>query len=112
MGVREVVKDVGDFLLETVGEAVAEVVLGVLACAVLAALVSAVVLSWSLSPVSTIAGAGLLSLLLAHGGRNSFRKPGRSRARRGAAAAGTAGFAVATGVAAFLVFHGTGCDCF
>ncbi|WP_329034343.1 lysine transporter LysE [Streptomyces sp. NBC_00178] len=112
MKVREVVRGVGAFLRETVGEAVAEVVLGVLACAVLAALVPAVVRSWSLSPVSTIAGAGLLSLLLAHGGWNTFREPGRSRARRGVAAAGTVGFAVAAGLAGFLVFYGTGCDCF
>ncbi|MGW7318745.1 hypothetical protein [Streptomyces sp. NPDC054865] len=38
MGIRRAAKGVGDFLIETLGEAVAEVVLSLLACVVLGCL--------------------------------------------------------------------------
>ncbi|NED03616.1 lysine transporter LysE, partial [Streptomyces sp. SID6648] len=56
MGVRRAAKGVGEFLVETVGEAVAEVILSLLACALLGCLALIAYLSWSLSPRFTIAG--------------------------------------------------------
>lgn len=67
MGVRRAAKGAGEFLMETVAEAVAEVILPLLACALLACLALIAYLSWSFSPRLTVAGAGLLSLFLAHG---------------------------------------------
>ncbi|MEV6679080.1 hypothetical protein AB0N09_19855 [Streptomyces erythrochromogenes] len=61
------VKDVGEFLVELVGEAVGELVLSVLACVVLGLPALIVYVSWSFSPRLTVAGAGLLSLAVAHG---------------------------------------------
>ncbi|MEV5645987.1 hypothetical protein AB0L67_38745 [Streptomyces flaveolus] len=57
----------GDFLIDMVGEAVAEVILTLVACILLGCLVVIAYLSWSASPRLTIAGAGLLCCLLAHG---------------------------------------------
>ncbi|MFE7892798.1 lysine transporter LysE [Streptomyces sp. NPDC057412] len=110
MGVRKAAKGVGDFLAETAGEAVMEVLLSLLACAVLGCLVLTVYLSWSYSPRFTIAGVGLLSLVLAYGGWHAFRSPGKGR-RRGLAALTAAGFTVAAVTALFLLLYGTGCDC-
>ncbi|MET9693657.1 hypothetical protein ABZY81_35385 [Streptomyces sp. NPDC006514] len=80
MGVRRAVKGVGEFLIEAVGETLGEAVLTLLACALLASpllacLVLIAHLSWSFSPRLTIAGAGLLSLFLAHGAWRTFRAP-------------------------------------
>lgn len=61
MGVRRAAKGVSEFLMETVGEAVAEVILSLLACALLASLALIAYLSWSFSPRLTVAGAALLS---------------------------------------------------
>ncbi|MFD7991476.1 hypothetical protein [Streptomyces mexicanus] len=61
MGVRRVAKGVGDLLIETVGEAVAEVILNLVACALLGCLALIAYLCWSFSPRWTIAGAGLFS---------------------------------------------------
>ncbi|MFF8258909.1 lysine transporter LysE [Streptomyces virginiae] len=85
-------KKVSDFLVETVGEAVAEVLLSLLACALLGSLVLIAHLSWSFSPRVTLAGAGLLSLALAHGAWITFRAPGKGRGRRGLAAVTPFGF--------------------
>ncbi|QES10301.1 lysine transporter LysE [Streptomyces venezuelae] len=110
MGVRRAAKGVGDFLVETLGEAVAEVILSLLACALLGCLALIAYLSWSFSPRFTLAGAGLLSLLLAHGAWQTFRT--RARGHRGELAALTAvGFTVTAVTAVFLLLFSTGCDC-
>ncbi|KJY20146.1 lysine transporter LysE [Streptomyces virginiae] len=111
MGVRRVAKGVGDFLVETVGEAVAEVLLSLLACAVLGALALIAYLSWSFSPRLTLAGAGLLSLALAHGAWSTFRGPGKGRGRRGLAAVTSFAFFLTAATALFLMFYATDCGC-
>ncbi|MFJ1567973.1 lysine transporter LysE [Streptomyces erythrochromogenes] len=112
MGVRSVVKGVGEFLVELVGEAVAEVVLSLLACAVLGLLALIVHVSWSFSPRVTVAGAGLLSLAVAHGAWRTFRTPAKGRHRRGLAAATAVVFTVTAATAAFLAFYASDCGCF
>ncbi|WP_046778272.1 hypothetical protein [Streptomyces yangpuensis] len=111
MGVRKTVKGVGDFLVETVGEVVAEVVLSVLACVLLGLLALIAYLAWSFSPRATLAGAGVLSLALAHGAWVTFRAPAKGRGRRGLAAVTSAGFVLTAATAAFLVLYGPGCEC-
>ncbi|MFK0256984.1 lysine transporter LysE [Streptomyces sp. NPDC090445] len=110
MGCRRAAKGVGDFLIETVGELVAEVILNLLACALLACLALIAYLSWSFSPRLTIAGAGLLSLFLAHGAWQTFRAPAKGR-RRGLAAVTAGGFTLIAMTALFLLLYGTGCNC-
>ncbi|MFJ1610775.1 lysine transporter LysE [Streptomyces sp. NPDC088253] len=107
MGVRRAAKGVGDFLIEMVGEAVAEVILSLLACALLGCL--ALIASWSFSPRFTIAGAGLLSFFLAHGAWQTFRTPTKGR-RRGLATLTAVGFTVAAMTALFLLLYATGSD--
>ncbi|WP_153450403.1 lysine transporter LysE [Streptomyces smaragdinus] len=97
--------------METVGEAIAEVVLGLLACALLAGLALIAYMSWSFSPRLTVAGAGLVSLFLAHGAWRIFRDPAKARGHRGLAAVTTAAFTLAAVTGVFLVFYGTGCGC-
>jgi hypothetical protein len=75
VGVRRAAESVGEFLIDTVGEAVGEVILSLLACVLLGCLVLIAYLSWSASPRFTIAGAGLLSCFLAHGAWQTFRTP-------------------------------------
>ncbi|MEU5066064.1 lysine transporter LysE [Streptomyces virginiae] len=111
MGVRRVVKGVGDFLVETVGEAVAEAILSLLACALLGALALIAYLSWSFSPPLTLAGAGLLAIALSHGARSTFRGPGKGRGRRGLAAVTSFAFLLTAATAVFLMFYATGCGC-
>ncbi|MGW2269771.1 lysine transporter LysE [Streptomyces yangpuensis] len=111
MGVRKAVKGVGDFLVETVGEAVAEVVLSLLACALLGLLALIAHLAWSFSPRATLAGAGVLSLALAHGVWVTFRGPAKGRGRRGLAAVTSVGFVLTAAVAGFLVLYAPGCGC-
>ncbi|MFJ4503607.1 lysine transporter LysE [Streptomyces sp. NPDC088864] len=106
MGVRRAAKGLGDFLVETLGEAIAEVILSLLACALLGGLALIAYLSWSLSPRLTIAGAGLLSLFLAHGAWQTFRTPAKGR-RRGLAALTAAGFTVTAMTALFLLLYST-----
>ncbi|MEU6293736.1 lysine transporter LysE [Streptomyces erythrochromogenes] len=110
MGVRRAVKGVGDFLVELLGDAVAEVVLSLLACALLGLLGLLVYLSWSFSPRATLAGAGLLSLAVAHGAWRTFRTPAQGR-RRGLAAVTTAVFTTTALTAAFLMFYASDCGC-
>ncbi|MER7195547.1 lysine transporter LysE [Streptomyces flaveolus] len=100
----------GDFLIDMVGEAVAEVILTLVACVLLGCLVVIAYLSWSASPRLTIAGAGLLCCLLAHGAWQTFRRPEKGR-RRGFAAVTAAGFTTAAATALFLLLYATGCDC-
>ncbi|MFE4451646.1 lysine transporter LysE [Streptomyces sp. NPDC056796] len=95
--------------METVGEALAEVILTLLACGLLLALVLAARLSWSFSPRLTLAGAGLLSVFLAHGAWTAFRD--RSERRRGLAAVTTAVFTVTAATTVFLLFYATDCGC-
>lgn len=104
-------KGISEFLMETVGEAIAEVILALLACALLAGLALAVCLSWSFSPRLTVAVAGLLSLFFAHGAWRTFRDPSRGRGHRGLAAATTTGFTLAAATAVFLLLYGAGCAC-
>ncbi|WP_017237754.1 hypothetical protein [Streptomyces sp. SS] len=111
MGIRRAAKGIGEFLLEMVGEAVAELILTVLACALLACLVLIAYLSWSFSPSLTLAGSGLLSLVLAHGAWRTFRDPAKGRGRRGLAAVTTAVFTLTASTGVFLLLYGTGCDC-
>ncbi|MFG3531159.1 lysine transporter LysE [Streptomyces sp. NPDC047917] len=110
MGVRRAAKSIGDFLIDIVGEAVAEVILSLLACALLGCLALIAYLSWSFSPRLTIAGAGLLSFFLAHGAWRTFRTPTKGR-RRGLAALTAVGFTVTAMTALFLLLYATGCDC-
>ncbi|MFG2598981.1 lysine transporter LysE [Streptomyces sp. NPDC048462] len=110
MGVRRAAKGVGDFLSETVGDAVAEVILSLLACALLGCLALIAYLSWFFSPRLTIAGVGLLSLFLAHGAWRTFRTPAKRR-RRGFAVLTTGGFTLIAMTALFLLLYATGCDC-
>ncbi|MGW8351973.1 lysine transporter LysE [Streptomyces wedmorensis] len=111
MGVRRVAKGIGEFLLEMVGEAVADLILTLLACALLACLVLIAHLSWSFSPRLTVAGAGLLSLVLAHGAWRTFRDPTKGRGRRRLAAVTTAVFTLTASTGLFLLLYSTGCDC-
>ncbi|MFH8477047.1 lysine transporter LysE [Streptomyces sp. NPDC018000] len=110
MGARRAAKRVGEFLIETVGEAVAEAILSLLACALLACLALIAYLSWSFSPRLTLAAAGLLSLSLAHGAWQIFRAPTKGH-RRGFAALTVAGFTLTAMTAFFLLFYATGCAC-
>ncbi|MGW0391830.1 lysine transporter LysE [Streptomyces sp. NPDC003042] len=111
MGVRRAAKGIGEFLMEMVGEAVAEVILSLLACVLLACLALIAYLSWSFSPRLTVAGAGLFSLFLAHGAWGIFRDPAEGRRRRGVGAVTTAAFTLTAATAAFLLLYATGCDC-
>ncbi|MEF9914490.1 lysine transporter LysE [Streptomyces sp. P5-A9] len=110
MGIRRATKGIAEFLVETVGEAVAEMVLGLLACALLIGLVLTAYLSLSFSPRLTVAGAALLGLFLAHGAWQTFREPVRRR-RRGCAAVAAAGFTLAAATAVFLLLYATDCAC-
>ncbi|ROQ63161.1 hypothetical protein EDD93_5899 [Streptomyces sp. 840.1] len=110
MGVRRTAKGVGDFLSGTVGDAVAEVILSLLACGLLAGLALIGYLNWHSSPRLTIAGVGLLSLFLAHGAWQTFRTPAKGR-RRGLAVLTTAGFTLIAMTAVFLLLYATGCGC-
>ncbi|MFE4212714.1 lysine transporter LysE [Streptomyces sp. NPDC056844] len=110
MGIRRAAKGIGEFLTETIGEAVAELVLGLLACALLSGIVLTAYLSWSFSPRATVAGVALLSLFLARGAWQTFREPVRHR-RRGWAAVAAAGFTLAAATAVFLLLYATDCAC-
>ncbi|MEU8677605.1 lysine transporter LysE [Streptomyces sp. NPDC048560] len=111
MGVRRAGKNVGEFLVETVGEAVTEALLSVLACALLVGLALIAYLSWTFSPRLTLAGAGLCSLFLAHGAWRGYRDPAKGRRRRGVAAVTTVGFTLTAATAVFLLLYADGCDC-
>ncbi|MFE2850364.1 lysine transporter LysE [Streptomyces lavendulae] len=111
MGVRRAAKGISEFLMETVGEAVAELVLTLLACALLAGLALIVYLSWSFSPRLTVAGAGLFSLFLAHGAWRIFRDPAKGRRQRRLATVTTAVFTLTAATGVFLLLYGTGCGC-
>ncbi|MBB1253890.1 lysine transporter LysE [Streptomyces alkaliterrae] len=110
MRVRRAAERVGEFLIDTVGEAVAELILGLLACVLLGCLALVAYLSWSFSPRFSIAGAGLLSLFLAHGAWQVFRSPSKGR-RRGLAAVTAAGFTATAVAALFLLFYAADCGC-
>ncbi|MEV8452710.1 lysine transporter LysE [Streptomyces sp. NPDC052095] len=107
---RRAAKGISDFLIDTVGEVIAELILSLLACALLGCLALIAYLSWSFSPRLTIAGAGLLSIILAHGAWQTFRSPTKGR-RRGLAALTAFGFTATAATALFLLFYATGCDC-
>ncbi|MFE2273293.1 lysine transporter LysE [Streptomyces lavendulae] len=111
MGVRRAAKGTGEFLTELVGEAVGEVILGLLACALLGCLALITYLSWSFSPRLTVAGAGLLGLFLAHGAWRIFRDPAKGRRRRGLAGVTAAGFTLTAAAGVFLLIYGAGCGC-
>ncbi|MEU1076016.1 MULTISPECIES: lysine transporter LysE [unclassified Streptomyces] len=104
-------KGIGEFLVETVGEAVGEVILSVVACGLLACLVLLVYLSWSLSPRLTIAGTGVISLFLAHGAWRTFRASEKGRGHRGLAAVTTAAFTLTAITAVFLSAYASNCGC-
>ncbi|MFE1949625.1 lysine transporter LysE [Streptomyces sp. NPDC059524] len=108
---RRVAKGIGEFLMETVGEAVAEAILTLLACALLLGLLLIAYLSWSFSPRLTVAGAGLFCLFVAHGAWSVFRDPTKGRRRRGFAAVTAAGFTLTAATGVFLLFYGTECSC-
>ncbi|MEU5143567.1 lysine transporter LysE [Streptomyces sp. NPDC021139] len=110
MGFRRAARNVGEFLADTVGEAVAEVVLSLLACLLLGCLVLIAYLSWSFDPRLTVAGAGFLSLLLAHGAWRTFRARQNGR-RRGLAALTATVFGAAAATALFLLLYATDCGC-
>ncbi|MFI6120821.1 lysine transporter LysE [Streptomyces sp. NPDC051064] len=86
-------------------------ILGLLACALLAGLALIAYLSWSFSPLLTVAGAGLLGLFLAHGAWGTFRHPVKGRRRRSWTAVAAAGFTLVAATAAFLLLYATGCGC-
>ncbi|WP_394436780.1 lysine transporter LysE [Streptomyces sp. SGAir0957] len=109
MTVGRAAKRVGEFVVDTVGEVVGEAILTLLACAVLAGLTFLAYLSWSSSPRLTVAGAGLICLVLAHGAWQIFRKP--RKGRRGLAAVTATAFTLAAGTAVFLFFYAGNCGC-
>ncbi|MET7275694.1 lysine transporter LysE [Streptomyces flaveolus] len=110
MGIRRAAKGVGEFLIDTVGEAVGEVILTLLACLLLGCLVLIAYLSWFASPRLTVTGVGLLCCFLAHGAWQTVRTPAKGR-RRGLAAVTAAGFTGAAATALFLLLYAPGCDC-
>ncbi|MFJ7058542.1 lysine transporter LysE [Streptomyces griseobrunneus] len=110
MGFRRAAKGTKDFLVEAVGEAVGEAILTLLACALLAGLALLTHVSWSYSPRLTLAGAGLLSLFLAHGAWAAFRDPRKGR-RRTITTVAMTGFTLTAATAVLLLFYATGCDC-
>ncbi|MGW1204067.1 lysine transporter LysE [Streptomyces cyaneofuscatus] len=110
MGFRRAASGIKEFLKETVGEAVAEAMLTLLACALLAGLALIAYLSWSFSPPPAFAGAALLSLFLAHGAWATFRDTGRGRHRTLPVVA-MAGFTFTAAAAVFLLLHATACGC-
>ncbi|MGR4877848.1 hypothetical protein ACIPUC_00085 [Streptomyces sp. LARHCF249] len=59
----------------------------------------------------TIAGAGPLSLFLAHGACKTFRDPAKDRRPRGLTAVTTTAFTLTAATTAFLWFYATGCNC-
>ncbi|MFJ2933947.1 lysine transporter LysE [Streptomyces sp. NPDC087219] len=105
---RRALKKAGELLAELVGEAVAEMILTLLACALLGGLAFVAYLSWSFSPRPTLAGTGLLSLFLAHGAWARFRDPARAGRGRRLAAVTSAVFSGTAVTAVFLLFYGTG----
>jgi hypothetical protein len=111
VGVRRAAKKTSKFVLEFVGETVGELILTVLACALLGLLAFVGYASWSFSPRLTLAGAGLISLFLAHGAWRTFRDPAKGRPRRGLAAVTTAGFTLTAATAVFLLAYAPGCGC-
>ncbi|MEU7022427.1 lysine transporter LysE [Streptomyces sp. NPDC046203] len=108
---KVIARGIGDFLTETVGETLADLILQGLACALLAALAALTYLGWSFSPHLTLAGAGALGAFLAYGAVSAFRTPAKSRRYRWFAAAGAIAFTAVAGVAVFLLLYGTGCGC-
>ncbi|MBB1247035.1 lysine transporter LysE [Streptomyces durbertensis] len=110
MRVRRAAERVGEFLIDAVGEVVAELLLRLLACGLLACLALVAYLSWSFSPRLTLAGAGLLGVLLAHGAWRFFR-PAPKGGRRGLAAVTVAGFGATAVAALLLLFYATDCGC-
>ncbi|GAA2586992.1 hypothetical protein GCM10010424_37740 [Streptomyces lienomycini] len=96
--------------METVGEAVAEAILTLLACVLLGGLVLIAYVSWSASPRFTIAGAGLISCFLAHGAWQTFRTSAK-RPRLGLAALTAALFTATAMTALFLLLYAPGCGC-
>ncbi|WP_318209921.1 lysine transporter LysE [Streptomyces sp. SJL17-1] len=106
--VRRALRGAGNLLVDLVGDAVAEVVLTLLALALLGGLGFVACLSWSFSPGLTLVGATLLSLLLAHGAWARFRDRARAGRGRRLAAVTSAFFTVTAVTAVFLLLYGTG----
>lgn len=105
--VRRALKKTGEFVIELVGEVVGEAILTLLAVALLGGLGFVAYLSWSFSPRLTLGGAGLLSLLLAHGAWARFRDPARAGRGRRLAAVTSAVFTGTAVTAVFLLLYGT-----
>ncbi|MFE7167115.1 hypothetical protein [Streptomyces sp. NPDC057616] len=100
------IRGVGSFLKELLGELTGEVVLTVIACLALAGLALAFVWGWERSPLITGGIGGALLAFLGYGGWELLRlaRPGR-RGRLAGVAATT--FAVA----ALFVTYAWSCNC-
>jgi hypothetical protein len=101
-----VIRGVGSFLKELLGELAGEVVLTVVACLVLAGLALAFVWGWERSPLVTGGVGGALLGFLGYGGWELFRPaaPGRRGRLAGAAAA-------TFGVAVVFIAYAWSCNC-
>ncbi|MEH0545813.1 lysine transporter LysE [Streptomyces sp. B21-105] len=100
------IRGVGSFLKEPLGELAGEVVLTVVACLVVAGLALAFVWGWERSPLVAGGVGGALLAFLGYGGWELFRpaRPGRRGRLAGVAAATFA-------VAALFVTYAWSCNC-
>lgn len=105
--VLRVIRGVGSFLRELLGELLGEAALTVVACLAVAGLALAFVWGWERSSLVTGGVGGALLAFLGYGGWELLRspKPGRSGRLAGVAAATFA-------VAALLIAYAWSCNCF
>ncbi|MGC0401793.1 hypothetical protein RKD27_004437 [Streptomyces sp. SAI-126] len=104
--VLRVIRGVGSFLKELLGEIAGEVVLTVIACLALAGLALAFVRGWERSPLVTGGIGGAVLAFLGYGGLELLR-PARPGQRRRLAGVTAATFAVA----ALFVAYAWSCNC-
>lgn len=104
--VLRVVRGVGSFLKELLGELVGEVMLTAVACLAVAGLALAFVWGWERNPLATAGTGGVLLAFLGYGAWELFRpaRPGR-RGRLAAVAA------VTFAVTAVLIAYAWSCNC-
>ncbi|WP_392670210.1 lysine transporter LysE [Streptomyces sp. LN785] len=100
------IRGIGSFLKELLGELAGEVVLTVVACLAVGGLALAFVWGWELSPLVTGGVGGALLTFLAYGGWELLRpaRPGRRGRLAGVAAATFA-------VAALFIAYAWSCTC-
>ncbi|GAA2260069.1 hypothetical protein GCM10010415_22670 [Streptomyces atrovirens] len=101
------IRGVGSFLKEFLGELAGEVVLTAVACLAVVGLALAFVWGWEHSPLVTGGAGGAFLAFLGYGGWELLRpaEPGRRGRLAGVAAATSA-------VAAVFIAYAWSCDCF